>query len=102
MIRNRHIEDTNIKLRSDLEKCKSHLQCIMRNNEVLTNSIEEFTYVDERIVKIVKKNELKKLWTLSKYLPFVWSINLLCYFYSFIIDYDYFLKIPSFISEKLF
>jgi hypothetical protein len=61
MIRNRHIEDTNIKLRGDLEKCKSHLACVTRNNEVLTNSIEEFEYVDERVTKIIKKNQLKKL-----------------------------------------
>lgn len=56
MIRNRHIEDTNIKLRNDLEKCMSHLMCVMKNNELLTNSIEEFTFVDERVSKIVMKN----------------------------------------------
>ncbi len=56
MIRNRHIDDTNIKLRSDLEKCRSHLMCVMRNNELLTNSIEEFTYVDDRVGKLMKKN----------------------------------------------
>jgi hypothetical protein len=33
----------------------------MKNNEILGNSIEEFTYVDERVSKIIKKNELKKL-----------------------------------------
>ncbi len=30
--------------------------CVMKNNELLTNSIEEFTFVDERVSKIVLKN----------------------------------------------
>lgn len=61
MIRNQHINDTNGKLRNDLEKCKGHLMCVMKNNELLSNSLEEFNYVDERVTKIIRKNELKKL-----------------------------------------
>jgi len=33
----------------------------MKNNELLSNSLEEFNYVDERVAKIIRKNELKKL-----------------------------------------
>lgn len=62
MIRNQNINDTNIKLRNDLERCKMHLQCVIKNNELLGNSIEEFTYVDERVTKIIKRNDLKNLW----------------------------------------
>lgn len=61
MIRNQHINDTNSKLRNDLDKCKGHLMCVMKNNELLSNSLEEFNYVDERVTKIIRKNELKKL-----------------------------------------
>jgi hypothetical protein len=61
MIRNQNINDTNIKLRNDLERCKMHLQCVIKNNELLGNSIEEFTYVDERVTKIIKRNDLKNL-----------------------------------------
>jgi hypothetical protein len=32
MIRNHHIQDTNTKLRNDLEKCKNHLMCVLKNN----------------------------------------------------------------------
>lgn len=35
--------------------------CVMKNNELLSNSLEEFNYVDERVTKIIRKNELKKL-----------------------------------------
>jgi hypothetical protein len=40
MMKNENIEEINIKLRSDLEKCQGHLQCVLRNNELLGNSIE--------------------------------------------------------------
>lgn len=60
-IRNQHIQDTNYKLRNDLEKSKGHLMCVMKNNELLRNSLAEFDYIDERVTKIIKKNELKKL-----------------------------------------
>ena len=50
-----------MKLRSDLEKCQNHLKCLLKNNDLLRNSIEEFSFADEKVNRLINRNELKKL-----------------------------------------